>query len=160
MLIESDKREKQYAVELAYSTEADPPFFIPSNLHVIGLMNTADRSLALVDYALRRRFDFFDIKPGFETAQFKEHLSRRGVPDDLALHIRQNLKLLNEAIAADRDLGAGFSIGHSFFCDLPSDEAAESAYEKVINYEIAPLLREYWYEGSKAEEWRERLLKK
>lgn len=159
MLIESDKRIDQYAVELAYSTEDDPRFYVPANVHIIGLMNTADRSLALVDYALRRRFDFFNITPGFETEQFRSHMLSRGVPDDLFAHIRQGLSDLNKAIAEDRDLGPGFMIGHSFFCDLPSTGDAEDAFNEVIDLEIIPLLREYWYEGSLAEDWRARLLK-
>jgi 5-methylcytosine-specific restriction protein B len=159
MLIERDKRDEEYAVELAYSTGEDRPFYVPSNVHIIGLMNTADRSLALVDYALRRRFAFFDIAPGFETSQFKEFLTARGVSEDLIVHIRQELGKLNDTIRADRDLGAGFAIGHSFFCDLPKDELAEEAYNDVINDEIVPLLKEYWYEGSQAEDWRLKLLR-
>ncbi|MBR1236650.1 MrcB family domain-containing protein [Bradyrhizobium sp. AUGA SZCCT0182] len=159
MLIESDKRSEDYAVELAYSTEEDARFHVPSNVHIIGLMNSADRSLALVDYALRRRFDFFDIKPGFGTVQFRAHLIDRGIPEELVEHIKGGLSSLNKAISEDRDLGPGFSIGHSFFCDLSADEDAEDAYNQVINLEIVPLLREYWYEGAQAEDWRSRLLK-
>jgi 5-methylcytosine-specific restriction protein B len=160
MLIEADKRTPKWALELAYATDEDKKFYVPENVHIIGLMNTADRSLALVDYALRRRFDFFDLKPGFDTPQFTSYMTFRGVPPSLVDHIRSNLNALNEVITADRDLGAGFCIGHSFFCDLPADEAAEDAYNEVIEHEIAPLLREYWYEGQNAEEWRRRLLVK
>jgi 5-methylcytosine-specific restriction enzyme B len=159
MLIESDKRNEQYAVELAYSTEEDARFYVPENVHIIGLMNTADRSLALVDYALRRRFDFFNIEPGFDTPQFQSYIIARGVPDSLINHIRQGIGNLNKAIAQDRDLGRGFMIGHSFFCDLPGEEAAEDAFNDIIEFEIMPLLREYWYEGQQAEDWRQRLLK-
>jgi 5-methylcytosine-specific restriction protein B len=74
-------------------------------------------------------------------------------------HIRQCIGQLNKSIAQDRDLGRGFAIGHSFFCDLPAEEAAEDAYNDIIEFEIMPLLREYWYEGQQAEEWRQRLLK-
>jgi 5-methylcytosine-specific restriction protein B len=159
MLIESDKRNELYAVELAYSTEEDARFYVPENVHIIGLMNTADRSLALVDYALRRRFDFFNIEPGFDTPQFHSYIIERGVPESLVNHIKQGIGNLNKAIAQDRDLGRGFMIGHSFFCDLPAEEAAEDAFNDIIEFEIMPLLREYWYEGQQADDWRQRLLK-
>ncbi len=159
MLIESDKRNEQYAVELAYSTEDDVRFHVPGNVHIIGLMNTADRSLALVDYALRRRFDFFNVEPGFDTPQFHSYIVARGVSEAVVSHIKQCIGDLNMAIAQDRDLGRGFAIGHSFFCDLPADEAAEDAFNDIIEFEIMPLLREYWYEGQQAEGWRQRLLK-
>jgi 5-methylcytosine-specific restriction protein B len=159
MLIEGDKRNERYAVELAYSTEEDARFYIPDNVHIIGLMNTADRSLALVDYALRRRFEFFNIDPGFDTPQFQSYLIARGIPDSLVNHIKQAIGNLNKAIKQDRDLGRGFMVGHSFFCDLPAEEAAEDAFNHVIEFEIIPLLREYWYEGQQAEDWRQQLLK-
>jgi len=159
MLIENDKRGAEFALELAYSTESDDRFYVPANVHIIGLMNTADRSLALVDYALRRRFDFFDIKPGFDSPQFSTFMIGRGVPENLVAHIRQGMASLNKAIGEDRDLGNGFLIGHSFFWDLPSEEAADDAFNSVVEHEIVPLLREYWYDGSQAEEWRQRLLK-
>ena len=160
MLIESDKRDKKYALELAYSTEDDDRFYVPENLHVIGLMNTADRSLALVDYALRRRFKFIDIEPAFEKPEFHSYLLARGVPVPVIDHIRVSLGQLNKAIAQDRDLGSGFLIGHSYFCDLPAEEDAEDAYNEIVEHEIVPLLREYWYEGLQAEEWRQKLLKR
>lgn len=159
MLIEGDKRTELYAVDLAYSTDDDARFFVPGNVHIVGLMNTADRSLALVDYALRRRFDFFSIMPGFETEQFRSHMLSRGMSDDLFSHLKQSFSELNKIIAEDRDLGPGFVIGHSFFCDLPMTGDVEDAYNEVVDLEISPLLREYWYEGARAEEWRKKLLK-
>jgi 5-methylcytosine-specific restriction protein B len=159
MLIESDKRDESFAVDLAYSTGDDKRFYVPDNVHIIGLMNTADRSLALVDYALRRRFEFFDLKPAFDKPQFSAHLLSAGVPEPLIVHIKQCMTELNSAIAADRDLGPGFQVGHSFFCSLPPEEEAEDAYNQVVQYQIMPLLREYWYDGSKAEDWRAKLLK-
>ncbi|WP_162131010.1 MrcB family domain-containing protein [Bradyrhizobium genomosp. III] len=159
MLIEADKRTELYAVELAYSTDDDARFYVPGNVHIIGLMNTADRSLALVDYALRRRFDFFTIMPGFETEQFRSHMLSNGMSDDLFSHLKQSFSELNKVIAEDRDLGPGFVVGHSFFCDLPMTGDVEDAYNEVVDLEIIPLLREYWYEGARAEEWRKKLLK-
>jgi 5-methylcytosine-specific restriction enzyme B len=160
MLIERDKRKKDYAVELAYSTDEDDRFFIPSNIHILGLMNTADRSLALVDYALRRRFEFFDIGPGFDTKQFYDFMMANKIPEALVAHMRDVFGALNKAIADDRDLGPGCMIGHSDFCDLPGEDAAEDAYNHRVEHKIVPLLREYWYEGPKAEEWHKRLLRK
>ncbi|WP_128961664.1 MrcB family domain-containing protein [Bradyrhizobium guangzhouense] len=159
MLIEADKRTELYAVELAYSTDDDARFYVPGNVHIIGLMNTADRSLALVDYALRRRFDFFTIMPGFETEQFRSHMLSRGMSDDFFSHLKQSFSELNKVIAEDRDLGPGFVVGHSFFCDLPMTGDIEDAYNEVVDLEIIPLLREYWFEGARAEEWRKKLLK-
>jgi 5-methylcytosine-specific restriction protein B len=159
MLVEGDKRDESFAVDLTYSTGDDKRFYVPDNVHIIGLMNTADRSLALVDYALRRRFEFFDLKPAFDKPQFSAHLLAAGVPEPLIVHIKQCMTELNSVIAADRDLGSGFLVGHSFFCSLPPEEEAEDAYNQVIQYQIMPLLREYWYDGNKAENWRAKLLK-
>ena len=160
MLIEHDKRGEEYSVDLAYSTEEDSQFFVPSNVHIIGLMNTADRSLALVDYALRRRFDFFDLLPGFEHPRFTSFLSDQGVPEALILHIKESMRVLNDEITRDADLGRGFCVGHSYFCSLVAVDDVEDAYNSVVDHEVVPLLREYWYEGSRAEDWRLRLLKK
>ena len=130
MLIEHDKRNANFAVDLAYSSGDDKRFYVPENISIIGLMNTADRSLALVDYALRRRFEFFDLKPAFESQQFDNHLSLRSVPEPIIAHLKRSMTHLNAAIAEDRDLGRGFLIGHSFFCDLPPEEAAEDAIQQ------------------------------
>lgn len=159
MLVEGDKRDEGFAVDLAYSTGDDKRFYVPDNIYIVGLMNTADRSLALVDYALRRRFEFFDLKPAFDRPQFSAHLLATGVPDPLISHIKHRLTELNSVVAADRDLGPGFLIGHSFFCSLPPEEDAEDAYNEIIQYQIMPLLREYWFDGNKAEDWRTKLLK-
>ena len=122
---------------------------------MIGLMNTADRSLAMVDYALRRRFAFVDLRPGFHTTQFRDHLQQRGVDAALVQRIVRKMIALNERITQETtDLGAGFCIGHSFFCAVPGDPPADEIwYQRVIRSEIAPLLREYWFDDStKAEE--------
>ena len=160
MLIEHDKRNANFAVDLAYSSGDDKRFYVPENISIIGLMNTADRSLALVDYALRRRFEFFDLKPAFESQQFDNHLSLRNVPEPIIAHLKRSMTHLNAAIAEDRDLGKGFLIGHSFFCDLPPEEAAAEGrlqqHHKLRN-NASPC--EIWLEGTKAEDWRPRLLK-
>jgi hypothetical protein len=125
-LIEADKRESHH-VRLAYAAAAEDSktkqlseeFTVPRNVHIVGLMNTADRSLAVVDYALRRRFAFVDLAPCFDTPKFNEFLAQKGVSAQLCAKIKIRLKKLNEAIASDnRSLGQGFEIGHSFFCPI------------------------------------------
>ena len=147
MLIEADKRDPEYAVPLTYSPESEP-FHVPANLYLIGMMNTADRSLAMVDYALRRRFSFHRLKPAFGTDQFRNHLNDRGVDEALVDRIVDRFSALNERIREDhRNLGPGFEIGHSFFCPGDDDEGLdESWYEAIVRHEIEPLLREYWFD--------------
>jgi len=160
MLIETDKRGEQWAIPLTYAKSAADRFFVPKNVHLIGLMNTADRSLSMVDYALRRRFAFVDLAPLFEAPGFRAHLLRRGTPAELIDKIVARMSALNEEIAKDKtNLGPGFCVGHSFFCTTPSDRNPdETWYRQVVNREIAPLLREYWFDDStKADDWIRRL---
>ncbi len=147
MLIEADKRGSEYAVPLTYSPDAEP-FFVPPNLYLIGMMNTADRSLAMVDYALRRRFAFIRLKPAFGTNQFSDFLLRKEVEEDIVNKIVDRLSDLNRRIREDRkNLGPGFEIGHSFFCPQDEDDLLdESWYRSVVRREIEPLLREYWFD--------------
>lgn len=145
MLIEHDKRGENFAIQLAYSKGPEKTFHVPANVHLIGTMNTADRSLSMVDYALRRRFSFFTLEPGFDSANFRELLAQRKCSPDLADHLIAKLNALNEAILADaRDLGRGYRIGHSFFCPSPDQKATPEWLEEIIEFEIGPLLREYW----------------
>ena len=146
LLIESDKRSSDYELPLTYSP--DRLFHVPRNVHIIGMMNTADRSLAMVDYALRRRFAFVSLSPTFGD-KFIQFLESKSVSSELATQIRQRMEQLNEEIAKDvRDLGRGYRIGHSYFC--PSDPVENEAewYDDVIDTEIAPLLEEYWADES------------
>ena len=147
MLIEADKRGPDYEIPLTYSPEGEP-FHVPRNVYLIGMMNTADRSLAMVDYALRRRFAFIRLQPAFGTDQFSNFLLGSGVEEDLVSQIVERLSRLNHKIRSDRrNLGPGFEIGHSFFCPGDEDEQLdESWYEAIIRHEIAPLLREYWFD--------------
>jgi MoxR-like ATPase len=141
MLIEPDKRGA--ALPLMY--EPDRTFSIPKNVFVIGTMNTADRSISLVDYALRRRFVFHDLRPGFATDAFANHLTKCARPAALIARIRDRVTELNREIAADtRNLGAGYEIGHSYFCGVGQAEEAEQWFADIVTYEIEPLLREYW----------------
>ena len=144
MLIESDKRGPTHAIPLTYSKGPDETFYLPENLHFIGTMNTADRSLAMVDYALRRRFAFVTLDPAFDSPAFAAWLKERRAPDELIARVRVKVGNLNAVIEKERDLGPGFRIGHSFFCPpngLPPDEAW---YREVIAGEIQPLLEEYF----------------
>lgn len=152
LLLEADKRSKEWAVQLAYTLdtpdEVEEPFYLPKNLYVIGTMNTADRSLALVDYALRRRFSFVDLTPGFDHPRFERHLEaiQPAVRSDLLTRLRS----LNRLITEDPSLGPGFQIGHSYFCHTrttpPWGDDAEALVRDVFRFEIVPLLREYWYD--------------
>lgn len=140
MLIEADKRGD--SLELAYSKEK---FSVPSNLYIIGLMNTADRSLALIDYALRRRFSFIKIEPAFENHKFLTDFKNKF--DNDYSKIFDIIKQINVAIENDRSLGAGFKIGHSYFCPILKDRKGNKQdIEDIIRYEIIPLLEEYWYD--------------
>jgi 5-methylcytosine-specific restriction protein B len=108
-------------------------------------MNTADRSLAMVDYALRRRFAFIDLAPEFSSSKFKNVLKAGGANSEMTDKIVTRMNGLNQSIFDDaRNLGRGYRIGHSFFCPSNENQANEEWYQQVIKYEIAPLLREYW----------------
>jgi 5-methylcytosine-specific restriction protein B len=147
MLIEPDKRGKQHAIPLAYSQDSDDTFYIPENLYLIGTMNTADRSLAMVDYALRRRFRFVTLAPGFTETAFKNFLSSMNVAPDLMKRIVDRMTELNEAISADiKNLGPGYRIGHSYFCPRDGMVPDDAWYRRVIESEIVPLIQEYWFD--------------
>ena len=135
-LIEADYRDQP--LQLAYNKQR---FSVPSNLYIIGMMNTADRSLAMIDYALRRRFSFFEMKPGFETEAFNNYVSK-WEKTNLRNLINAIIEL-NKVIAADDSLGPGFCIGHSYLCNLDKDFDLES----IVEYDIIPMLREYWFDN-------------
>jgi hypothetical protein len=162
MLIEPDKREAKYAIPLMYSRSPEEIFFVPENVYIIGAMNTADRSLALVDYALRRRFSFIELHPEFESPAFEAYLTSHGVSTQLTKKIIDRLSDLNESISKDaKDLGPGYRIGHSFFCPgNTKHKYDDSWYRKVVEYEVLPLLREYWFDKeTKVDEERDKLLR-
>jgi hypothetical protein len=126
-------------------------------------MNTADRSLAMVDYALRRRFVFFDLEPQFGCDAFRTALQDRGAPPDLVDRIVDRMTALNQTISKDeKNLGHGFEVGHSFFCPPAESSDAfdwEAWYRSVVQLEIGPLLREYWFDDmARARKQAERLL--
>lgn len=147
MLIEADKRSEAWALRLAYGRDDEPRFHVPKNLYIIGTMNTADRSLAVVDYALRRRFVFCNVASGFDRPTFVQRLTSLGVDGTLRDRIVKRFRALNARIAEDSNLGPGFCIGHSYFCQKPEDSApGELWYQRIVRTEIGPLLREYWFD--------------
>jgi 5-methylcytosine-specific restriction protein B len=149
MLIEKEKRGEK--LRLLYSNEL---FSVPPNVYIIGMMNTADRSLAMIDYALRRRFAFFELEPAFDSEGFKAIMLE-------ANHTKFNdlieqIKALNDFISKDESLGDGFRIGHSYLC--PNEEVTDEWLIAVVKYELLPLLSEYWFdEQSKIEQWTKKL---
>ena len=153
-LIEKDKRGIEEQVEITYQnpdSRYEKLFFIPKNVFIIGTMNTADRSLAMVDYALRRRFVFKDLNPMFQSEKFKKFLTNKKVNKDLIDKIITNLTSLNDKIEKDeKNLGKGYRIGHSYFCpDEETKNPNEDWYRRIIEFEIKPLLREYWFDDLK-----------
>lgn len=151
LLIESDKRGPDWAVSLTYADETAKKFYIPANVHILGMMNTADRSLAIVDYALRRRFVFKDVLPGFSSSNFKTLLATKGIDDAVIETIQNTISELNKKIEMSPDLGAGFMVGHSFFVPTHTVHDSLAWYNGVIKNEIAPLLREYWFDKKRSE---------
>lgn len=147
MLIENDKRG--VSLQLLYS---DEKFSVPKNIYIIGMMNTADRSLAMLDYALRRRFAFFEIKPGFTTDGFREY--RMSLENEKFDKLIACVESLNNVISNDESLGDGFCIGHSYFCNLLPDTIDDQVLSGIVEYELIPLLKEYWFdEPTKMKDW-------
>lgn len=151
MLIESDKRG--IPLQLLYSGEK---FTVPGNVYIIGMMNTADRSLAMLDYALRRRFAFYEMRPSFDTDGFCAY--RVGLGSEKFDRLIQCVESLNHAIAADESLGEGFCVGHSYFCNLTAETITDRALSAIVEYELIPLLKEYWFdEPLKIKDWTNKL---
>ena len=144
MLIESDKRKEEYKLKPVYG---DEPFYVPDNLYIIGMMNTADRSLAMIDYALRRRFSFYTMTPAFENADrngFDEYT--KDIECELYHKAVKAIKDLNAVIRADKTLGKGFEIGHSYFIPEDKSKVDDDWVRNVVEYEIFPLIEEYWFD--------------
>lgn len=149
MAIENDHRGEE--ITLAYT---EKPFCVPDNIYIIGLMNTADRSLALMDYALRRRFSFKELKPAFETKAFQEY--QEGLNSPLLNKVIECIIKLNDDISKDDSLGSGFCIGHSYFCNR--DNVSLDWLKDVIFYDILPTLSEYWFDDkTQFEKWEGKL---
>lgn len=155
MLIENDKRGVE-KLRLAYKDEL---FTVPENVYIVGMMNTADRSLAIMDYALRRRFSFYEVEPAFGKECFMNYLKENGVSEPMTKKINDNFVALNNYIADEKNsgLGSGFRIGHSYFCTKPNCDE-DKWYENIVKFEIQPMLEEYWFdEKDKVGEWMEKI---
>ena len=149
MLIENNYRDA--TAKLAYTGEA---FSVPGNLYIIGMMNTADRSLAMIDYALRRRFSFFEMEPGFESDGFVAY--QKGLHNDTLDALVNLVRELNNTIANDKTLGKGFRIGHSYFCGCT--DCTDEWLHDIVDFDIIPMLSEYWFdEPATLAEWVSRL---
>jgi 5-methylcytosine-specific restriction protein B len=150
MLLEADKRGPKHSVSLTYS-DTDEGFYLPENLFVIGTMNTADRSLAMVDYALRRRFAFATLGPALDTNAFATWFLQKGASKELLNKVRTGIGKLNSEITKERDLGEGFCIGHSFFCPADNEKPNDQWFSEIIDSEIKPLLKEYFESPDRVE---------
>lgn len=160
MLIEPDKRNKSNAVELQHrramtAKYVDAMFHVPKNVYIIGTMNLADRSLTGMNVAMRRRFAFFRLSPQFGNAKFAHLVQNRGMPPEIQRRIIERLPALNQTIAKDYALGRQYAVGHSFFVPTTNeeeqleweDEDWEKWYESVLEFEVRPLLEEYWFDA-------------
>lgn len=150
MLVENQYRGESYAMELPYSDDQyNSLFYVPKDLYIIGMMNTADRSLAMIDYALRRRFSFIELRPAFEEEAFRDYKESldNSYFDSLILAVQE----LNQ------ELKHGFEVGHSFFCNLTKDSCTVDVLKDIIKYDIIPTLEEYWFDDEeKVKSWRQR----
>lgn len=145
MLIENEHRGEK--ITLGYDGSQ---FYVPKNLYIIGMMNTADRSLAMIDYALRRRFSFFELEPQFDSEGFKKYQkSFNNEKFDALINI---IKELNRNIEQDESLGKGFCIGHSYFCN--KKECTDSWMQEIVYFDILPMLKEYWFDNkNEVDQW-------
>ena len=156
-MIEKDKRGDGFSVEL----QGGERFSVPKNVYILGTMNLADRSLAGMDYAMRRRFAFVTLEPQFGKQVFENWLRNRDVPDGMIERINSRMSALNEVISNDTSLGRNFAVGHSYFCDIADGGEGDwdSWYRNIVETEIQPLLEEYWFDNlGKAGETVNRLL--
>ena len=147
-LLEKDKRREDEAIKLVYHS-GSKRVFIPDNLYVIGTMNIADRSLALVDLALRRRFAFITLETMLND-RWKQWCSEQGGLDDgIISKIQSRLDKLNDEIAQDRSLGEQFRIGHSYVTPLKGEKIHDARiwFQQIVKTEIGPLLEEYWFDN-------------
>ena len=150
MLIEADKRKE--SIKLLYKDNVE--FQVPENLYIIGTMNTADRSLAMLDYALRRRFAFYDMKPAFGNDKFIEYTEKFN--SNKLKNLLGEIVKLNKDIIDDSSLGEGFAIGHSYFCNMKNVDYI--TLNRIVEFELIPLLKEYWFdERSNVDKWSKNL---
>lgn len=140
MLIESDHRGE----ELSLPGLDGVLIKVPENVYIIGMMNTADRGIALVDYALRRRFAFYTMTPALDNPQFMHDMEAYG--NDMLLRLVEAVRQLNKVISDDPTLGPGFCIGHSYFCFPKDKQPSDADVRAIVDYELVPLLQEYWFD--------------
>lgn len=147
-LLESDKRGEHHALKLASQKSADEkPFHVPENLYILGMMNTADRSLAVVDYALRRRFAFVDVEPAWKSQDLCDHLqNNKKLPEKFVADLQAAMATLNDAIAGHQDLGPGYRVGHSYVSSDHEVADLHQWWHDILHGEIGPLLREMWFD--------------
>lgn len=161
-LLEADKRAEKYALELSYRSQTGERIYIPENLYVIGTMNIADRSLAIVDFALRRRFAFIDLEPVFGKPWKDWILKHNDISPETIDEIERRINDLNSEIGKDTHLGKQFRIGHSYLIPPAgiTDNNIRDWFHQIVDTEIVPLLNEYWFDDpEKSEKEKEKLLK-
>ncbi|MDE0508402.1 MAG: AAA family ATPase [Gammaproteobacteria bacterium] len=148
-LLEYDKRREDEAMELAYQDHTGERVFIPDNLYVIGTMNIADRSLALVDLALRRRFAFVTLRTTLNERWETWCQEEAGLDDNTIANVYRAMTELNDEIARDPSLGPQFRIGHSYVTPAKGENIGDPQawFRRIALTEIAPLLEEYWYDN-------------
>ena len=160
-LLEADKRHLDEALKLGHARSVGERVHIPPNVYVIGTMNVADRSIALVDLALRRRFAFVDLEPTLGAVWRNWVHEQSDVALEFLTIVEARMITLNERIANDRSLGPQFRVGHSYVTPVPGmtiDDPAEW-FKQVVETEIGPLLDEYWFDNaSDAEKAKSELL--
>lgn len=127
MLLEPDKRGKENYVELHASKER---FYIPENLYIIGTMNIADKEQSMSDYAVRRRFSFYNVEPMFDNEAFMEECRKSSLVNDVVTIIKE----LNASLEGNRQ------IGHCYFCNVKD----EKTFIRTVKYELIPLIEEYF----------------
>ena len=160
-LLEPDKRDKSNALELSYPRHDGELIWLPENLYVIGTMNLADRSLAIVDFALRRRFAFIDLEPQIGEKWRNWVHEHNGIDIAILRQIENRINALNEELAQDRSLGSQYKIGHSYITPSQTTSILNPIewFRQIVETEICPLLREYWFDDAeKVEKAKDKLL--
>lgn len=148
MIIESDKRGFEHSIRLANSEEEGDKFYVPSNVHIIGTMNSADKSVTKIDYAIQRRFAFITIKSDFGKAFYAQLISTK-LSKKLVNHIISSMNDINEQIGSDPNLGSDYQLGHSYFCKFNSMQKEDVWWQEIINYELVPIFTQLWWDDPK-----------
>lgn len=158
-LLEADKRTPNERLQLAYLRSKEERIYIPNNIFIIGTMNVADRSLAMVDFALRRRFAFIDLEPIFGDTWKAWVNEKSGISLEFLTQIETRLIKLNKELEEDQNLGAQFKIGHSYVTTKESVSDEKKWFKDVVITEIGPLLDEYWFDDrDRAKHWKTELI--